>query len=172
MFKSSGGIRSGFSSIILRESQRRTTKTASQKNADVIDEIERNGHSRAEPFAIGKVEKRMKDFAEKEGITLASSSIYIRPHDIGHALRDDKKAKGINVSPEELRQFPNNKKRMALYYDKYDNKFIYTNGTTKYIINPDYKIKIRREKIKVVIFLTATKINNMDEFLLEKYIKV
>lgn len=41
MSKSSGGIRSGFSSIILRESQRRTTKTASQKIADVIDEIER-----------------------------------------------------------------------------------------------------------------------------------
>lgn len=172
MSKSSGGIRSGFSNIILRESQRRTTKTASQKIADVIDEIERNGHSRAEPFAIGKVEKRMKDFAEKEGITLASSSIYIRPHDIGHALRYDKKAKGINVSPEELSQFPNNKNKMALYFDDHEKKFVYTNGETKYIINPNYKIKRKRKKVKVVNFITASKITDVKEFNMKKYRKV
>ena len=168
MAKTSGGVRESRPSYKIKKPR----KTASQKIADVIADIDRDGFSRASPFAIGRVEKRMKEFAEREGITLASDSIYMRPHDIAHALRDDKKAKGISVSSDELKEFPRKKSRMDLYFDKDDGKFVYTNGVAKFIISPNYQIKLNRNKIRVINFITATRISDDSEFNLVKYQKI
>ena len=55
----------------------------------------------------------------------------------------------------------------------YDGKcFIYTNGVSKFIVHPNYEIKISRGKVKVVNFITATKIKDPAEFTLPKYIKI
>ena len=59
---------------------------------------------------------------------------------------------------------------MELYYDK--ECFIYTNGISKFIVHPNYEIKISRRKVKVVNFITATKIKDPAEFTLPKYIKI
>ena len=59
---------------------------------------------------------------------------------------------------------------MDLYYD--GECFIYTDGKSKYIVHPNYKMKISREVVKLVNFITATKVRDPMEFTLPKYKKV
>ena len=59
---------------------------------------------------------------------------------------------------------------MDLYYD--GNCFIYTDGVSKFIVHPNYKMKISREVVKIVNFITATKIKDSAEFSLPKYQKI
>lgn len=92
----------------------------------------------------------MKDFAEKEGITLASSSIYMRTNEIGHALRDSKEMKNITVSKKELTDFPRSRAKMDLYYDKFTKNFTYVGENSKFIISSGKKIKIKRELLSIL----------------------
>ena len=84
-----------------------------------------------QPFSIGKVEERMMQFAQINGVTLAS---------------DD------------------------LYYD--GECFIYTDSTSKFVVHPNYKMKISREQVAQVNFITATRIKDPAEFTLPKYRKI
>ena len=52
--------------------------------------------------------------------------------------------------------FPQNRFKMDLYYD--GECFIYTDGQSKFIIHPNYKMKISRELVANVNFITATRI--------------
>lgn len=61
---------------------------------------------------------------------------------------------------------------MDLYFDKDDGKFVYTNGVAKFIISPNYQIKLNRNKIRVINFITATRISDDSEFNLVKYQKI
>ena len=65
--------------------------------------------------------------------------------------------------------FPQNRFKMDLYYD--DECFIYTDGQSKFIIHPNYKMKISRELVANVNFITATRIKDPAEFTLPKYKK-
>ena len=59
---------------------------------------------------------------------------------------------------------------MDLYYD--GECFIYTNGRSKFVIHPNYKMKICRDYVQVVNYITATKAKDPAEFTLLKYIKI
>lgn len=59
---------------------------------------------------------------------------------------------------------------MDLFYD--GKSFVYTDYKTKYIIHPNYKMKIDRKKISKVNFVTAGRVADPNEFKLKKYIKV
>ena len=58
---------------------------------------------------------------------------------------------------------------MDLYYD--GECFLYTDGQSKFIIHPNYKMKISRELVANVNFITATRIKDPAEFTLPKYQK-
>ena len=85
-------------------------------------------------------------------------------------MRASKNAKGLVVSEEDLIHFPQNRFQMDLYYD--GECFVYTDGISKFIIHPNYKMKISREHVEMVNFITATKIKDPAEFTLPKYIKI
>ena len=53
-----------------------------------------------------------------------------------------------------------------------DECFIYTDGTSKFIVHPNYKMKICRELVVQVNFITATRIKDPAEFTLPKYRKI
>lgn len=63
-----------------------------------------------------------------------------------------------------------NRFRMDLYYD--GECFIYTDGTSKFIIHPNYQIKVNRETLKLVNFITATRRTDKKEFNGKRYIKI
>lgn len=73
------------------------------------------------PFSIGRVERRMADFAKDNRITLASNSVYMSVKSITHSRRKSKQEKDLIVSDNDLIGFPSSRRRMDLYYD--GNKF-------------------------------------------------
>ena len=143
---------------------------AAERIAVVLADIRRQGFSSVSPFSVGSVEKRMKEYAARNGITLGGGQIYMSYNSIAHSMRDAKKAKGLAVSERDLMSFPKSRRKMELYYD--GRGFVYTNRKTKYIIHPNYKIKTRNGKTKKVMFLTAGVVTDPKEFELPKYKKI
>ena len=136
----------------------------------VLIDIQQKGFSAVQPFSIGDVEQRMIQFAQDNEITLASNQLYMSAKQLQHCMRASKDAKGLVVSQDELVRFPTTRFKMDLYYD--GECFIYTDGVSKFIIHPNYKMKVSREHVKLVNFITATRIKDPMEFTLPKYKKI
>ena len=145
-------------------------KSIEELIAAVLDDISQKGYSSIQPFSIGKVETRMMLFAQTNAIALASDDLYMSAKQLQHCMRASKATKGLVVDAAELIDFPNNRFQMDLYYD--GECFIYTNGQSKFIVHPNYKMKISRELVAQVNFITATRIKDPAEFTLPKYQKI
>ena len=148
------------------------TKAASIEEliATILDDISQKGFSAVMPFSIGNVEKRMSQFADVNGIELASDEIYMSAKQLQHSMRASKSVKGLVVEASELIAFPKSRFSMELYYD--GKCFIYTNSQSKFIIHPNYKMKINRDLIATVNFITATRRIDKQEFNGKRYIKI
>ena len=138
--------------------------------AAVLNDIHKKGYSSVQPFSVGKVEERMMLFAQANAVTLASNELYMSAKQLQHSMRASKAAKGLVVADADLIGFPQSRIQMDLYYD--GECFIYTDGLSKFIIHPNYKIKISRELVANVNFITATRIKDPAEFTLPKYRKI
>ena len=138
--------------------------------AIVLNDIRIKGFSMQQPFEIGAVEKRMNVFAETHGITLGSNSLYMSAKQLQHSMRQSKSEKDLVVDDSELIRFPFSRFSMDLYYD--GKCFIYTDGRSKFVIHPNYEMKINRDLFKIVNFITATKVKDPAEFTLKKYVKI
>ena len=145
-------------------------KSVEELIAAVLDDISQQGFSSVMPFSIGSVEVRMCRFADAYGIELASHELYMSAKQLQHSMRASKNAKGLVVDSSELIAFPKNRFAMDLYYD--GESFIYTDGQSKFIVHPNYKMKISRELVAKVNFITATKVKDAAEFTLPKYRKI
>ena len=138
--------------------------------ATVLSDIRQKGYSSVQPFSIGKVEERMMQFAQVNAITLASDELYMSAKQLQHCMRASKATKGLVVTDAGLIGFPQNRFQMDLYYD--GECFIYTDGQSKFIIHPNYKMKVNREEVKLVNFITATRRTDKKEFNGKRYIKI
>ena len=138
--------------------------------SQVLADIRQKGFSAIQPFSIGKVEVRMSQFAQINQVTLASDELYMSAKQLQHCMRASKSAKGLVVDDADLISFPQNRFQMDLYYD--GECFIYTDGVSKFIVHPNYKMKISREIVAQVNFITATRIKDPAEFTLPKYRKI
>ena len=136
----------------------------------VLTDINQKGYSSVQPFSIGKVEERMMQFANSNAITLASDELYMSAKQLQHSMRASKATKGLVVTDADLIGFPQNRFQMDLYYD--GECFIYSDGVSKFIVHPNYKMKISRELVAQVNFITATKVKDSAEFTLPKYKKI
>ena len=112
----------------------------------------------------------MMQFAQINGFILASDDLYMSAKQLQHSMRASKEAKGLVVEDADLIGLPQNRFQMDLYYD--GECFIYTDGTSKFIVHPNYKMKISREQVAQVNFITATRIKDPAEFTLPKYRKI
>ena len=144
--------------------------TIESRIAAILSDIRQKGYSSVQPFSIGKVEGRMMLFAQTNAITLASDELYMSARQLRHSMRASKATKGLVVTDADLIGFPQERFQMDLYYD--GECFIYTNGQSKFIIHPNYKMKISRELIAKVNFITATRVKDPAEFTLPKYRKI
>ena len=163
MAKTSGGVRNN--------KPKSVAQRAKEKIITVLSDIRRQGFSRISPFRIGSVEKRMSDFAKENGIELGSRDVYMSSSAIAHAIRDSKQAKGLAVSGNNLASFPSRRKRMDLYYDSTTKNFTYTDGKTKYVVHPNYRLTLPDGKKKVVNFITASKTDG-NEFNQRNYTRI
>ena len=145
-------------------------KKTEEQIAAVLSDIRQKGFSSIQPFSIGKVEERMMMFARSKAVVLASEELYISAKQLQHCMRASKATKGLVVDDADLINFPRNRFQMDLYYD--GECFIYTDGTSKFIIHPNYQIKVNRETLKLVNFITATRRTDKKEFNGKRYIKI
>ena len=144
--------------------------TIESQIASVLSDIHQKGYSSVQPFSIGKVEERMMTFAQAKGITLASDDLYMSAKQLQHSMRASKGAKGLVVADVDLINFPKNRFQMDLYYD--GECFIYTDGQSKFIVHPNYQMKVSRDIVKLVNFITATRRTDKKEFNGKRYIKI
>ena len=144
--------------------------TIESQIAAVLNDIRKQGYSFVQPFSIGKVEERMMQFAQTNAITLASDELYMSAKQLQHCMRSSKATKGLVVADADLIGFPKNRFQMDLYYD--GECFIYTDGQSKYIVHPNYQMKVSREIVKLVNFITATRRTDKKEFNGKRYIKI
>jgi len=147
-----------------------TDNSIESQIAAVLSDIHQKGYSSAQPFSIGKVEQRMLLFAQANAVTLASDELYMSAKQLQHCMRASKNAKGLVVADIDLIGFPQNRFQMDLYYD--GECFIYADGQSKFVIHPNYKMKVSRELVAKVNFITATKVKDPAEFTLPKYQKI
>ena len=129
--------------------------SASETIRNVFADIEKYGFSRQKPFIIGAVEERMRQYAEDNNIELGSTDVYMSSRSLSHSEREHKVNIGKAVEKEEIIAFPMTRHDMDMSYD--GEAFIFTNGKAKFVIHPNYEIKIEREKAKRVVFITATR---------------
>ena len=91
--------------------------TIESQIAAILSDIRQKGFSSVQPFSIGKVEERMKQFAQTNAITLASDELYMSAKQLQHSMRASKATKGLVVADADLIGFPQNRFQMDLYYD-------------------------------------------------------
>lgn len=132
----------------------------------ILLQIRKVGFADPTPFKIGKVERRMHNYAARNNILLTGNDIYMSAHSISHAIRPSKAKKGIVVSDLELERFPSYRRKMELFYSLVDGAFIYLDRKrcASYIIKPHYEIKIRRKKTNEVTFITASRLKSTQNF--------
>lgn len=143
-------------------------RSSGNKIRAVLLDFKMYGYFRRKPFTIGKVEKRMADYAEHKGIALGSKSIYMSVKSLAHSERLSKKIKKLSVADYELINFPKGRKRMKLYFDNNTDikkrNFVYVSNKSKFIIHPNYEMKFKNGKTKVVNFITAQRLNKNERF--------
>jgi hypothetical protein len=147
-----------------------TDNSIESQIAAVLSDIHQKGYSSAQPFSIGKVEQRMLLFAQANAVILASDELYMSAKQLQHCMRASKATKGLVVDDIDLINFPNTRFQMDLYYD--GECFIYTDGLSKFIVHPNYQMKVSRETAKLVNFITATRRTDKKEFNGKRYIKI
>ncbi|WP_392436454.1 hypothetical protein ACF3N7_05330 [Cruoricaptor ignavus] len=164
MAKSSGGVRNNRGSYDYY-------KSTSNNIQSVINDLNNTGHSERKPIVIGLVDKEMIVYASNNNIDLGSKRIYFTAKQIAHALRITKKNSGKSIPESALVNFPQDRKKMHLYFEM-GGVFVYTDMINKFIVHPNYKIKVKKGKTKVVNFLTAGKVIDPTEFKQSRYKKI
>lgn len=144
---------------------------ASRRISNVISHLKEDGYSRYESFPIGKIESRMEKFAKEHNIELNGKQIYMNSTQIAHSRRALKQNKGIAVSDQDLIDFPKNRRSMRLYYDTNKRNFVYTDFRSKFVIQPNRKIKVFNHKAIKTNFVTASKTSSQ-EFNMKNYIEI
>lgn len=139
--------------------------------------IEANGghasrESQITPMNIGSIPSSIKKFAYENDINLESTDLYITTKGIEHSIRESKANKGISVTKEEIADFVASKHNMAQYYDPTKGDFIFASESAKFVVTPNYKLKIGDTKQKIVNYITATRINGNFSDNFGSYIKI
>lgn len=144
--------------------------SAQRKIQRWIYELHTKGFIGGKNISIGRIEPRMRKYAEDNKIQLASGHLYMGPRSVAHALRVSKIAKEIAVPEMAIVAFAKSRRNMDLFWD--GESFIYTDYENKFIIHPNYSIKVYGHRERKVNFVTAGKVSEYDEFDNPKYKKV
>ncbi len=147
----------------LNANQDNTLETSAKRVEEVANIIIKNGyHSSREaqmpPLNIGRIPSAIIEYANKNKVDLDPNDIYITTKGIEHTLRESKVSKGIAVTVDELVDFVKNRNDYAIYYDPAMSDFIFATSKAKFIVRSNYKMKVNKEKVSTLNYISATRI--------------
>jgi len=114
----------------------------------------------------------MEQFAQTNGIELASSSLYMSEDQLLHSIRTTKKQAGKVVSDKDIANFPANRYKMNLYWDNIKGTFLYQHGLNAFTVHPNKEIEYGDGKTRHVIMITATRMRGVPNYAPKRYIKI
>lgn len=145
--------------------------SAQRKVREMIYKYRTKGFIGGKNIAVCRNEARLINYAKAKGIEIASRHLYMGPKSISHALRPSKSNKGLAIEDSALISFITTRNKMDLYWD--GECFVYTDYVNKFILHPNYEIKVNRKRSRKVCFITATTVEDSREFrYLRKYKKI
>lgn len=145
---------------------------ASEAIGKALDEFAEKGFITARPINVGDVDGVIEKHAKEIGNPLENKSMYFTNKGLQHTDRDFKKALGKDVGREKLMSFPKDKHSMSIYYDTDTKRYTYANNESKFVLEPNRRVKLRNGKEAVVTLVTASKIESMQEFNMANYVKL
>lgn len=142
------------------------------KIQEAFAELEQKGFITCQPIYIGTIEEEIIIFASNINEPIGNSELYFTGDAIRHSQRQSKANAGICVAKEDYCAFPNNKATMSIFFDLETHRYTYTDFSNKFIVQPNVKIKLYQEKTVVVSLVTASKVRDISEFGMRKYIRI
>ena len=132
----------------------------------VLSDLQVVGFSLRQPASISPLETRLKTYARENNISIYGRRLYTSPRAVAHMMRTFKKIKGISISEEELRKFPDNQDNMLLFYDKYAGLFIYVNEEkkSKFVIHPRYKFHLNNRYVLRAFLITTSRLKSLENY--------
>lgn len=137
---------------------------ASKKIKNVFEMARTRNYKRVFPFSVGQIEWQIKNHARRNGIELGSNHLYMTMKQILHSRRPSKIRDGVAVDEDKIVSFPSDKFKMDIYFDKMEKTYIYTDGTNKFYVLPNYELKFGRGKRKLVNYITSKKVSPNENF--------
>ncbi len=144
--------------------------SASDKLDTIISDIRNSAKINRPSVNVGKVESEVKTYSQANNIQLGDGNMYMTSKSISHSLRESKVAKGLAVEPQVIKDFPNTKSKMAVYYD--GAAFVYTDYSSKFIVRPNQSVKTESGKTNGVLHITAGVVRDPNEFNNPRYTKI
>lgn len=116
--------------------------------ADLVDRVSETMIAKGESLLVSAVSPATLADLAGQGITLESAGIWLRDHELLHALREAKSGAARALSPEIWRDLPRLLETATPYLDTSDQALIYAfdvpDGTGKVVIRINYRDKIRQ----------------------------
>lgn len=136
----------------------------------VLFDLQVIGFSLRQPASISPLETRLKTYARANNISIYGRRLYTSPRAVAHMMRTFKKTKGISISKDELRKFPDNQHDMLLFYDKYARLFIYVDEErrSKFVIHPQYKLHLNNRYVLRAFLITTSRLKSLENFYKDK----
>jgi SPP1 gp7 family putative phage head morphogenesis protein len=118
--------------------------------ADMVDRVSRTQRANGESLLVaGVASATVADLARAHAVELESAGVWLRDHDLLHALRSSKEALGHALPAEVWRDLPRLLEEATPYLDTVDQALVFVfdapNGTGKVVVRVNYSEKVRRD---------------------------
>ena len=129
----------------------------------LFDDIKTYGHpTDASPILLGNFPKDIIQKIKENGIELSSTAIYTSPKRLLHHRGGQKAERDKEVSFDDFIELPEKMPFMDIYTE--GKALIFTDYINKFVINPNDKIKVRKDKIIANNHISSSKVKDKMEF--------
>lgn len=150
------------------EVHQRVANLASKRLRNILEEKLRNGYSRdTNNFKFGKLSTNVVNkFEELTGITIQNRDMYTGQKALFHHRGGQKADSDKETSYEDIINMPKNIGNMDVYI--HTGALIFTDYRNKFVLQPNQKIKIGKDKIIVTNHVSSSKVKDASDFTEEK----
>lgn len=155
------------------EVHKRIASNAVARLRRIINDKERDGFTRdATQFKFGTLSNTLaKKYQEVTGIKIINRDMYTGASSLFHHRGGNKAENGKETSFEDIANMPMNIGTMDVYV--HSGAIVFTDYKNKFVLQPNQKVKINREKTIVTNHLSSSRVKDKNAFDVEHgYMKI